>query len=70
MAKFHPLLTTNHSPLKPPCQPEIVQERQLIDNVIGSPVDIEDVFVIIDVGHGDAGFEGVPLSQVEFLLGT
>ena len=40
----------------------------MIHNVVGDAVDVEDVLVVIDVGHGEAELQGVALTEVEFLL--
>ncbi len=54
--------------LKFPSQPEVIEERKLVDDVVGGSIDVENVLVVIEVCHGEAEFEGVARSEEEFFL--
>ena len=56
--------------LEPPCQSEIVEEWQLINDIIGGSVYIKHVSIVIHVGDGEAQLQGVSLPDKELLLGT
>jgi len=45
--------------LKTPGEPEIVQERELVNDVICGPIYVENVLIVIHIGERNAQFQRV-----------